>query len=173
MSSPEDDDDLFGRAMHGVRRLQSEPRRRLNKPRPQMHAPVNAKHHLFAGSEVSQPEKTEYPWVLKANGVSRECLRQLTNGRPPVDIEADLHGMTRKEAFAALEHCMQQALARHNRVLCLVHGRGLHSQDGRPVLKDAVYRWLADGPFACHVLAVIPKPGTRGGSCLVMLRRKR
>ncbi len=111
--------------------------------------------------------------MLKADGVSQERLRQLGNGRPPVDMEVDLHGLTREKAFSLLDHCMQQALTRYHRVLCLVHGRGLHSPDGHPILKEAVYLWLAEGPFAGYVLAAIPKPETRGGSCLVLLRRKR
>jgi len=168
-----DDDDLFGHAMRGVRKLQSESRRQANKPRPQIHQSMKAEDFPSAGSPDVRPEKSVEPWVLKADGVSQERLRQLANGRPPVDMEVDLHGMTREEAFAALDHCMQQALTGHHRVLCLVHGRGLHSQDGRPVLKESVYRWLVEGPFAGHVLAAIPKSGTRGGSCLVLLRRRR
>jgi len=168
-----DDDDLFGHAMRDVRRLQSKSRRQANKPPPQIHRPIKAEDSPSVGLEGVRPEKSAEPWVLKADGISQERLRQLANGRPPVDREVDLHGMTREEAFTALGHCIQQALAGHNRVLCLVHGRGLHSQDGRPVLRESVYRWLAEGPFAGHVLAAIPKPGTRGGSCLVLLRRKR
>ncbi|MDQ6958679.1 MAG: Smr/MutS family protein [Mariprofundaceae bacterium] len=166
-------DDLFSHAMRGVRKLQSEPHHQANKPRPQSRGTTEVEHPSSAGLEGLRPEKSEEPWVLKADGISQERLRQLTNGRPPVDMEVDLHGMTREEALAALDHCMQRALTEHHRVLCLVHGRGLHSQDGRPVLKESVYRWLAEGPFAGHVLAAIPKPGTRGGSCLVLLRRKR
>jgi DNA-nicking Smr family endonuclease len=168
-----DDDDLFGHAMRGVRKLQGESRRQANKPPPQIHRTMETEHSFSEDLEGIRPEKSAVPWVLKADGISQERLRQLANGRPPVDIEADLHGMTREKAFAMLDHCMQQALTGHHRVLCLVHGRGLHSQDGRPVLKEAVYRWLAEGPFAGHVLAAIPKPGTRGGSCLVLLRRQR
>lgn len=168
-----DDDDLFGDAMRGVRKLWSEPRRQANRPRPQIRKVMEAEPPFSAALGGIRPERLIEPWVLKADGVSRERLRQLASGRPPTDREADLHGMSREEAFVALERCMQQALTGHDRVLCLVHGRGLHSRDGRPVLKEVVYRWLAEGPFAGHVLAVIPKPGTRGGSCLVLLRRKR
>jgi len=168
-----DDNDLFGNAMRGVRRLQSEPRRQTNGPHPRVHQVNQAEQPSSTGLKDVRPERLNEPWVLKANGVSRERLRQLANGRPSVDMEVDLHGMTREEAFSALEHSLQQALTGHCRVLCLVHGRGLHSQDGHPVLKEAVYRWLTESSFAEHVLAVIPRPGTRGGSCLVLLRRKR
>lgn len=168
-----DDDDLFGKAMHGVRKLETESRRHANKPRIPMRKAGEENYHAFPVVEGNGPALSTEPWTLIADGVSQERLRQLANGRPPVDVEVDLHGMTREEAFGTLDHSMQQALTEQYRVLCLVHGRGLHSQDGRPVLKEAVYRWLAEGPFASHVLGVISKPGTRGGSCLVLLRRKR
>jgi len=166
-----DDDTLFNRAMHGVRKLETESRRQVTKASPHVHGAMEIESPSFAGLEGIRPEKSSEPWILKADGVSQERLRQLSNGRPPVDMEADLHGMTREQAFSMLEHCMQQALIEHKRVLCLVHGRGLHSQDGRPILKQAVYDWLADGPFAAYVLATVPKLGTRGGSCLVLLRK--
>jgi len=110
---------------------------------------------------------------LKEAGISNERLRQLSAGRPGVDFELDLHGMSREQAYTALALCMDDALAKSWRVLCLVHGRGMHSSDGKPVLKKAVYNWLQEGPYAGCVLAVIPKPGTAGGSCLVLLRRRR
>jgi len=122
---------------------------------------------------MTQPEHAPEPWILKTNGVSRERLRQLANGRPPVDMEVDLHGMTREQAIAAISRHMEQVITAGHRVLCLVHGRGLHSENGRPVLKESTYHWLAEGPFAGHVLAVIPRPGTGGGSCLVLIRRQR
>jgi DNA-nicking Smr family endonuclease len=67
---------------------------------------------------------------------------------------------------------LEIALTDQHRVLCIVHGRGLHSQ-GKPVLKEAVYQWLRSGSYANHILAAIPKPYTGGGSCLVLLRRNR
>lgn len=168
-----DDNNLFGDAMRGVQKLQREPRRQANKPRSQVHMITEAERPFAVALEGIRPEKLAEPWILKADGISRERLRQLANGRPAVDMEVDLHGMTREQAFAALERALQQSLTVHDRVLCLVHGRGLHSQDGRPILKEAVYRWLAEGPFAGYVLGVVPKPETRGGSCLVLLRRTR
>ncbi len=168
-----DNDDLFDHAMRGVRRLQNKSRKQANKPLPRIHRAMETERPSSVGPGGFQLERSAETWVLRADGISSERLRQLGNGRPPVDIEVDLHGLTREKAFALLDHCMQQALTRHDRVLCLVHGRGLHSRDGRPILKEAVYLWLAEGPFAGHVLATIPKPETRGGSCLVLLRRKR
>ncbi len=171
------DEELFARAMQGVRRLEHEPRRepaaRPSRPAPRTHATaaLQAASPEQAAAQAG-PRRMPEPWVLRADGVSAERLRRLAAGRPPVEMEADLHGMSREQAYAALERDFARALAGGVRVLCIVHGRGLHSREG-PVLREAVYRWLAEGPYASSVLAAIPKPKTRGGSCLVLLRRRR
>jgi len=170
-----DEDDLFGKAMQHVRRIESEPRRVPEKPKPTAR-PASYRHHGLPAAEPApthRPKRSDEPWILKADGVSAERLRQLGAGRPPIDAETDLHGMTREAMYRTLSCVMEQALERDWRVLSLVHGRGLHSEDGRPVLKEAVYGWLRDGPYAGWVLAVIPKPGTGGGSALALLRRRR
>jgi len=169
------DDDLFAQAMRGVRRLEHEPRR---NPEPRNAnrgiRPKRAVEAMSAGEPMAHPapRRMPEPWVLRADGVSAERLRRLAAGRPPVEMEADLHGMNREQAYATLDRCFARALAQGCRVLCIVHGRGLHSRGG-PVLREAVYRWLVEGPHAGRVLAAIPKPNTRGGSCLVLLRRRR
>ncbi len=170
-----DEDDLFGKAMQHVRRIDTEARRVPEKPKPAAR-PAPHRHHGLPASgpaPTHRPERSDEPWILKADGVSAERLRQLGAGGPPIDVETDLHGMTREEMYRTLSRVMEQALERGWRVLSLVHGRGLHSQDGRPVLREAVYGWLRDGPYAGWVLAVIPKPGTGGGSALILLRRHR
>jgi len=170
-----DEDDLFGKAMRGVRRIETKPRRvagrskgsvpLTHRDRPEGIVAETAPRH--------RPESAEEPWVLKASGVSDASLRQLAGGRPGINAECDLHGMTRDEMYRTLSMLMEQAIDNGWRVLCLVHGRGLHSQEGRPVLKLAVYEWLRDGPYAGWVLGVVPKAGTGGGSALVLLRRRR
>ena len=171
-----DEDDLFGKAMQHVRRIESEPRRVAEKRKPKPGPAVvrtGTVQPAAQSAPAHRPESSGEPWLLKADGVSAERLRQLSSGRPPVDAETDLHGMTREEMYRSLSYVMEQALERGWRVLSLVHGRGLHSEDGRPVLKEAVYAWLRDGPYAGWVLAAIPKPGTGGGSALILLRRRR
>jgi len=168
------EDELFSRAMRGVRRIRAEAKRR--KP---AGGTILARPRQAGGAAVPGPKRhagpghDDRPWVLKADGVAEERLKRLAAGNPPEDMEIDLHGMSRGKACDLISDAVARALAAGKRVICLVHGRGLHSSDGRPVLREAVYRWLRDGPFSGQVLAVVPKPGTGGGSCLVLLRRKR
>jgi len=171
-----DEEDLFAQAMGKVRKLKTPDKIHPEKPKPKrdIHTKqfVKPRTAPLPPTGEQAPEAVEEPWILKTSGVSHEKLKALGAGKPPIDLEADLHGMTRDEAIAGLEKMMETALAGNCRVLCIVHGRGLHSQ-GRPVLKEAVYQWLRSGPYAGHILAVIPKPYTGGGSALVLLRRRR
>jgi DNA-nicking Smr family endonuclease len=55
----------------------------------------------------------------------------------------------------------------------VVHGRGLHSKDQLPVLKEALRTWLSTARFARHVLAfATARPADGGaGAVYVLLRR--
>jgi len=169
-----EEDDLFAEAMGRVRPLPAVdkvlPHKRLPRGyeitgrQPRTAVPVAAGRGLSA-------RVTDQEWVLVADGISRERLKRLSGGQPAVAITFDLHGMTRDAALDALLQGFTDALASGARVLCVIHGRGLHSSDGKPVLKQAVYHWLSEGIFAAHVLAVVPQPGSGGGACLVLLRR--
>ena len=170
-----DEEDLFAKAMSVVKPLSKPDKITIEKPKIKK-GTVKKRSAPVAPIPTQINDITfqtlDDPWTLKSSGVSQERLKQLAAGKPPIDIETDLHGMTRDESISALEQLFEASHAEKARVLCIVHGRGLHSQ-GRPVLKEAVYQWLRSGPYTAHILAVIPKPYTGGGSCLVLLRRDR
>jgi len=169
------DDKLFAEAMGKVRRIT--PANKIisekAKPKPEAAAFAQRAQPLIQSKTVLPPIwQAEEPWVLRTDGVSRERLKSLASGRPPVEQTLDLHGVTRNEALGLLEEWFDHAVGKQLRVLCIIHGRGLHSAEGKAVLKEAVYQWLRSGPVAHAVLAVIPQPGSGGGACLVLLRRK-
>jgi DNA-nicking Smr family endonuclease len=74
--------------------------------------------------------------------VSRSILRQLRRGRYTIQREIDLHGMTASEAKDALKIFIVECAA--DRISCIrvIHGKGLRSGPGGPVLKNQVNRWL-------------------------------
>ena len=174
MPGDDPDEQLFAEAMQKVRRAARTDKVVAARPKPKPRDVVSARQPSVESRQLparAALQASDQPGVFRADGVSNERLKRLAAGRPPVEQTFDLHGVTRHEALVLLEDGFRQAIGSGKRALCIVHGRGLHSQ-GRPVLKDAVYHWLSDGPFAGAVLAVIPQPGSGGGACLVLLRRK-
>jgi DNA-nicking Smr family endonuclease len=164
------DDDIFAEAMRGVRPARKPaPRVQPQSPPPPARPAARGGQAPLGNAPAHVPEALEQPWMLCASGVSRERLRRLAAAS--AEREIDLHGHTRDEALQALESALGAAVAGGVRTLCIVHGRGLHSQ-GRPVLKQAVFQWLREGPCAGFVLAAVPRNDSGGGASMVLLRRK-
>jgi len=172
----DDEQNLFAEAMGKVQPLSPADKVAANKLKPGKPAKLQTvrQAHVIPVSKplaVLSIQPTDDPWVFIADGVSRERLKRLAAGRPTTERTFDLHGMTRDEALGLLEQRFAQAISEGVRALCIIHGRGLHSQ-GKPILKEAVYHWLRQGAYAHSILAVIPQPGSGGGACLLLLRRK-
>ncbi|NWF36636.1 Smr/MutS family protein [Mariprofundus sp. KV] len=168
-----DEDDLFVEAVGEIRPLAPSNKigSALRKKRKRV-VPIKVGTGLInPPRQDCSPERSEDPWRLVADGVSRERLRRLAGGEPPVEYTLDLHGFTRDEAQRQLALVFEAALQGGQRAMRIIHGRGLHSH-GKAILKEALYHWLQDGPFAYAVLAAIPEPGSGGGACLVLLRRQ-
>jgi DNA-nicking Smr family endonuclease len=100
-------------------------------------------------------------------------VRRLRRGEFAVQGHVDLHGMTREEAKGALFSFLSHARQAGKRCVLVVHGRGLHSKDQVPVLKDALKRWMSTARFGDHVLAfATARPHDGGaGAVYVLLRR--
>ena len=109
----------------------------------------------------------------KLPGIDQALVRKLRSGEFAVQGHVDLHGLDRREARAALDDFIRRSRSAGKRCVLVVHGRGLHSKDQLPVLKDALRGWLASGRFARHVLAfATAQPADGGaGAVYVLLRR--
>jgi DNA-nicking Smr family endonuclease len=109
----------------------------------------------------------------KAAGLDPAIVRKLRRGDYAVQGHLDLHGMTREEARRLVEHFLRRSHLGGKRCVLLVHGRGLHSRDQLPVLKDALRGWLATGRFGRHVLAfATARPADGGAGALYVLLRR-
>jgi DNA-nicking Smr family endonuclease len=108
-----------------------------------------------------------------ARGLDHHVLRKLRRGDFAVQGHVDLHGLLKDEAKQTLEQFLAQARTARKRCVLVVTGRGLHSKDQVPVLKDALKRWMATARFARHVLAFVSARQHDGGTgaVYVLLRR--
>lgn len=106
-------------------------------------------------------------------GVDPSIVRKLRHGEFAVQGHVDLHGLTREEAKRAVERFLRSSRTAGKRCVLVVHGRGIHSKDQLPVLKDALRTWLSTARFGRHVLAFATARPVDGGAgaIYVLLRR--
>jgi len=109
----------------------------------------------------------------RVSGLDPAVVRKLRRGEFSVQGHLDLHGQSRAEAKDEVDRFLRRSREQGKRCVLLVHGRGLHSKDQVPVLKDALRTWLATARFGRHVLAfATARPQDGGaGAVYVLLRR--
>ncbi len=167
------DEDLFTELMEQVQPLNKSE----NRVQPKK---VKHKHEILRSledKELAHPQvakhknltiqKTE-PWLLRADGVSSKDIKNLANMN--IKHELDLHGYTQAQAENVLHNFFNQSLSQHIRHLCIVHGKGNHSQ-GKSVLKDLTYQWLEHSAYAHYILVATPALQSKGGACNILLRK--
>ena len=110
----------------------------------------------------------------RAPDVAIKQVHELRTGAHAVDARLDLHGRARAEALRGLEKFVVAARARGARALLVIHGSGHRSDADGPVLRPAVWEWLASAAAArAGVMAFTsarPRDGGAGAT-LVLLRR--
>ncbi len=108
---------------------------------------------------------------FRAPGVSRQQLRKLRRGEFSIQATADLHGLTRIEAATQVRDLLDRAEREGWRCLKIIHGKGLRSPNGQPVLKSRVETALRRTD---QVLAYATAPPWSGGhgAMLVLLRQR-
>ena len=165
-----DDKDLFRQAMADVRpistkkvSLRSKPGRIKKRPPP---SPATIDDSLSDDFIPLCGDELEF----MRPGVQKSLLKQMRNGKLPVDDRIDLHGLYRDQARIQLLQFISHAQARGYKIVCVVHGKGYHSEDGRPVLKAMVNKWLQTIP---EVLAFTSAPHKDGGYGAVYVLVKR
>jgi DNA-nicking Smr family endonuclease len=108
-----------------------------------------------------------------APGLDARIVRRLRKGHYAIQAHVDLHGHTREEAKKELLRFIEESHRKGHRLLLVVHGRGLHSKDQIPVLKQGLRIWLSSGRISRYVLAFTSAQQHDGGlgAVYVMLRR--
>ena len=114
--------------------------RRCNKPPQQAHgntrvrstpADRRATHHPAPAGEDRAEE-------YQRSGVPNREMQRLKRGKFRIrkhDEEVDLHGEKRDVAYRILKEFLDDRTRQGSRYVRIICGKGIHSPDGRPVLK--------------------------------------
>jgi DNA-nicking Smr family endonuclease len=177
-----DDAAMFRQAVDGVRRLGDQrPVRVVPKPEVTLEivsedAEVLAQlSDLVSGVGAFELTETEDYTEGTRLGLDPRLVTRLRRGEFAVQAHIDLHGMIQAAAKAALEGFIVDSVRKGLRTVLVVHGRGLRSPGGTPVLKHAAAQWLSHGHMGGFVLAFATARAADGGAgaMYVLLRRDR
>ena len=86
--------------------------------------------------------------------------------KPPED-SLDLHGLTAKEAHAALDGFLRAQIAAGRRHVEIIHGKSGRGADGKSVLRAKTRKWLAQSAAVLGYAEAVHN----AGAVRVMLRR--
>lgn len=101
--------------------------------------------------------------------IGQDVLKKLRRNHWPVQDELDLHNKRRDEAREAVGDFIQKAAKRRLRCVCVIHGRGLGSRGGEPVLRSMVHSWLEQKEEVIAFCAADMNEGGHG-ALLVLLK---
>src|SRR5512137_1826253 len=175
------DADLWAEAVAGARPVKGRDKV-VVPPAPDARTPAFWHPDLDALKELEALVSGEAPFDIadgdeyiegRVSGLDPGIVRKLRRGEFSVQAHLDLHGKSRAEAKAEVDAFLRRSREQGKRCVLLVHGRGLHSKDQVPVLKEALRTWLATARFGRHVLAfATARPQDGGaGAVYVLLRR--
>jgi DNA-nicking Smr family endonuclease len=130
---------------------------------------------LVSGQGAFELTETEEYLEGARVGLDPRVVSRLRRGDFSMQAHIDLHGMTQPDAKAALTEFILESVRKGRRAVLVVHGRGLRSPGGRPVLKHAAAQWLSHGTIGAYVLAFTTARVYDGGAgaVWVLLRRER
>ena len=122
-----------------------------------------------------EPAKPKQPPSLAQ--FDRRLRQRVARGQTAIDARLDLHGMTQKQAHAALLHFLQRAQANDAKLALVVTGKGLGgavaAASERGVLRRQVPLWLSLPEFRRFIVSFEQAHASHGGEGALYLRLRR
>lgn len=80
--------------------------------------------------------------IFKRDGIQNRVFTRLRKGEFSTEAQIDLHGMTVEVARETLKRFLAECRDRHRKCVKIIHGKGIGSKNGKPVIKNKVNVWL-------------------------------
>lgn len=143
------------------------------RQQPQPAAPQNEEEEfLLAVGELEVRFSDQVPAVDQPPAASARRMKQLKQGKLIPEASLDLHGLLRTAVEEKLRFFLQDAQHHGWLTLLVITGKGLHSEGGEPVLRNAAERFLAtEGRKAVAEWGRAPKQYGGDGALVLFLRK--
>lgn len=110
--------------------------------------------------------------------LDRRLKQRVARGREPIDLRLDLHGMTQRQAHAALLRFFERAQTDGARMALIVTGKGAgrdrdNAATERGVLRRQVPIWLALPEFRTFIIGFEAAHAGHGGEGALYVRLRR
>lgn len=186
-SLPEEDAMALSLAMQGVKRLDENHPGRVSANAPKLESRT-AKVVPFGESAEEQARARLQALVAQDVRFRIEGDRDFVSGsRIEADARVvrelrrrtraaetlDLHGMTQRESREAVVSFVRRCQTKGIDIVCIVHGKGQHSEAGVGVLRDAAVKALTETGAAPLVRAFVTAPDALGGGGALLVELKR
>ncbi len=174
MSYPDDEDDaaLFRSAIGEVTPIRPVEPAATGKPKPKPRARMAERDESEALGEFARLLRSNTPLEAgdsvsyRRDNLPPRMFQRLKRGQYSVQDELDLHGASAAQAENLLRQFLLEARAHEHGCVRIIHGKGLQSDGGAPVLKNLVDRMLRQRN---DVLAFHSAPPTQGGTGAVLV----
>jgi len=168
----DDDDKLFSEAMQGVKTLVTNKANLKQKPANIKKRPVSVQRNIEDTLSDEFIDECDDFLEFMRPGIQKSYLKQIRNGKVPIEDHLDLHGYRRDDARKTLLTFLDHAQHQSFKLVRIVHGKGYHSDSSQPILKAMINKWLQSIPEVLAFVSAIPKDGGTG-AVYVLLRKLR
>jgi len=125
---------------------------------------------LAAMGDLSVSFKDSFSKEEPRSEAMTKRIKQVKQGKLTPDASLDLHGLQRTEVVDKLQNFFQNARHHGWQTLLVITGKGLHSEDGEPVLRNEVERYLsAEGGKQLVEWSRAPKQYGGSGALILFL----
>lgn len=171
---PADDDGAWQEAVSGVKKL---PETEEKPQAPLIIGNITPKINYAAAYSGNSLEQLQ---IGNTDNIDRRTAEKFKRGEFKIERTLDLHGLTEKEAFVAVDDFIRHAYMQGLRCVLIVTGKGINHEDAvwyekKGILKDCVPNWLNNPELRPLILGISYAKQEDGGTgaLYVLLRRNR
>lgn len=116
------------------------------------------------------PVVPDEPVSFKREGVQDQVFRNLRLGKYKHPTTLDLRGVRLRDARELLVHGLLSALAREERCVLLVHGKGMGNKPYPALIKSAVCSWLPQFDEVLGFHSAVAEEGGFGAMYVMLIK---